>query len=1054
MDEYSSDEQQQPKRIGEILRERERLDQVLQDEFKKEVTILFTDICDYTEFVDSQGDINGRALIQKYNDIVRPLIAEHNGTVVDATGDGLMASFRQPEEAVGAAVSVQSELHAHNGRAGRLEEIHIRIGINTGEALVDEDGVAGDVVNVASRIEAEASRDGILISGDLYGKICTRDDLLCRFHSTVAVKGKPEPLRLYRVIWRDEDILVRPEPKIRGLREAVETTKGPASSVLHIDITRLQDTLKISAYEQIAGEESTIRNYEEMPAPMDKIGGQCREMVEALNRANSRGRITSDVLGKLRDVGRVLSDDLFPPAVKDKINGAKAEHLILNLDDQLVQIPWELLNDGHQFLCQRFGMGRLVRTRQSLVGGGGTRMLAEPLRMLILSDPRGDLAGAYSEGTQIRDDIDAESHLVNVSLRSGDISPDYIREKIRNFDLVHFAGHSDYSRENPSASGWRLTTGHLTAQDIMKMAGTSVMPALIFSNACQSARTEEWDLQEHFQEEIFGLANAFILAGVKHYIGTFWEILDEPSRSFAVTFYRQLLAGQSIGRSIRQGRLALIQEYGEETIVWASYLLYGDPAYSYIDEISKPEGEDITGGTEHAAAPIQQETVRSGEEIIDFGDKEIRRRRPLGLISLALLSVLAAVLLWGWPGFLRQGAEPYKAAILTHFDSGNYEEALEACRALEEKHPDVRMGYLIKGDILMRGGGPEEARSAYREALTATEGTDVERARALRGLGRVASIQKQIPEALDYYRQATALSPTSVEGYLSQAVLLDGIGSSQEAMRLLARAQVLSPDNGLLMALTNQMRRKMAHARDQERSDRIDGLVKELLERVDSPPVALPSDSWTSSPLTLWVVGFHTEGYSLLEGEDQLLVMGITDHMVGNSRLRLVERALQDRMMAELKLGSSRLADPSAALSLGRILAAKLMLTGGIVHAGAQTQISMRLIETETGEIVATAGESFGSAVPVSLMADRLSDIILAKVRDTFPIRGRIVKVEDDAAELNIGRDAGLMEGQRLSAVGEDLVLEIVSTSSDSSAVKVVEGTGSIRLGLRVEALP
>jgi len=64
------------------------------------------------------------------------------------------------------------------------------------------------------------------------------------------------------------------------------------------------------------------------------------------------------------------------------------------------------------------------------------------------------------------------------------------------------------------------------------------------------------------------------------------------------------------------------------------------------------------------------------------------------------------------------------------------------------------------------------------------------------------------------------------------------------------------------------------------------------------------------------------------------------------------------------------------------------------------------------------------------------------------------VKVEDDAAELNIGRDAGLMEGQRLSAVGEDLVLEIVSTSSDSSAVKVVEGTGSIRLGLRVEALP
>ena len=99
------------------------------------------------------------------------------------------------------------------------------------------------------------------------------------------------------------------------------------------------------------------------------------------------------------------------------------------------------------------------------------------------------------------------------------------------------------------------------------MGGTGSLPALIFSNACQSARTEEWGISENVQNEIFGLANAFILAGVKHYIGTFWEVLDEPSRRFALEFYKHMLNGLSIGDAVRQARLAVIDEYGEETIV-------------------------------------------------------------------------------------------------------------------------------------------------------------------------------------------------------------------------------------------------------------------------------------------------------------------------------------------------------------------------------------------------------------------------------------------------------------------------------------------------------
>ena len=107
--------------------------------------------------------------------------------------------------------------------------------------------------------------------------------------------------------------------------------------------------------------------------------------------------------------------------------------------------------------------------------------------MLIIADPGGDLKGAYSEGIEIRDSMDRYVDLIHTTSRSENVTPDFIKEKIRNFDIVHFAGHADYDRGDPNRSGWRLSRGRLKVEHIKKMAGTAAMPALIFSNACQSA---------------------------------------------------------------------------------------------------------------------------------------------------------------------------------------------------------------------------------------------------------------------------------------------------------------------------------------------------------------------------------------------------------------------------------------------------------------------------------------------------------------------------------------------------------------------------------------
>jgi hypothetical protein len=117
------------------------------------------------------------------------------------------------------------------------------------------------------------------------------------------------------------------------------------------------------------------------------------------------------------------------------------------------------------------------------------------------------------------------------------------------------------------------------------------MPSLVFSNACQSGHSGEWRIGEEDEQRIFGLANAYLLAGVQHYIGTFWEILDEPSSQFAKLFYGSTSQGESVGEAVRKAREKLIEAHGEETIVWAGYMLYGDPTFVF-DPAEKKEAEE------------------------------------------------------------------------------------------------------------------------------------------------------------------------------------------------------------------------------------------------------------------------------------------------------------------------------------------------------------------------------------------------------------------------------------------------------------------------------
>ena len=818
--------------------------------------------------------------------------------------------------------------------------------------------------------------------------------------------------------------------------------------VLTLEASREGNDLKISAHERIKGETSTIRHYEKVEISADSVNARCLELIDTLNKANRRGRMTQELLVMLREIGQIFHDEFFTPVIKEKLRKTRAEYLRLYLDDRLVHIPWELVHDGQQFLCQRFNMGRLVKTSQP-VSEIQSRTLTCPLKLLILADPEGNLKGAYEEGTQLRDDLDQKRDLINVSLQSGNITEDVLKRKVRNFDVIHFAGHAEYDPENPEKSGWKLSNGSLKSVDITKMAGTAAMPTLVFSNACQSARTGEWALSENFQNEIFGLANAFLLAGVNHYIGTFWEILDEPSKRFAVEFYKNAFSDMTVGESVRQARSALIREYGEETIVWASYLLYGDPTLNYIEQI---RGQEPAEKTKRAQTAGTDGEPRGHGNVIKFGSRE-EPKKPRSWRAVVGTALVAVVLFGAYFGFLGKGTGKHEQEALAFYETGDYPKAVEACRLLIEKDPARSIIHVILGNIHFREGNLGRAHQDFLKALEAGDGSDMERADALIGLGRIASIENKDDEALQFYQEASRLVPGKWQTYVSQGLLFDKQGKYDQAMKLFGKASTLSPDERSIVAIFGETRKKAAFFRSREKQERIDKLVQDLLKNFDKPTSSVPSDGWTSMPLTLWTMDFKTQGYSLLEGEGQLVVSCILDQLIEKSRVQVVERVLLDKLLEELKLGTSKLADPGTATSLGKIMAAKVILSGRIVYSGPQTQIAMRLIETETGQVTAAVNETFSAPVPPSVMAEKLSSILLSKFKTLYPLRGKISEIKENQIVLNIGKRHGIRSGQQFKVVGTDWVMEVNVVQTNKSTAKVRQADGELRSGLRVEAI-
>jgi adenylate cyclase len=151
--------------------------------------------------------------------VVEPEIAGHRGRIVKFTGDGVLAVFASAVEAIECAAAIQKGLSQNQSGMEQNEQIWLRIGVNIGDIIVEEEDIYGDSVNVADRLQELSDPGGICVSQIVYDYVRTKTDLAFESAGEHRVKNIPEPIAVYRVV--SERRLGETELVQAGLRAAV-----------------------------------------------------------------------------------------------------------------------------------------------------------------------------------------------------------------------------------------------------------------------------------------------------------------------------------------------------------------------------------------------------------------------------------------------------------------------------------------------------------------------------------------------------------------------------------------------------------------------------------------------------------------------------------------------------------------------------------------------------------------------------------------------------------------------------------------------------------------
>ena len=353
---------------------------------RKQVTVMFCDMAGFTSLTEKLGSEQMYSIMDKVYEILIHQVHDYEGTVNELTGDGIMALFgapialeNGPQRAIRSALAIHSEVNKFSNRTNlerAMSPIEMRIGINTGQVTVGTLGndlrvefkAVGDTVNLASRMEGLAEPGTTYVTEETYRLART----LFYFQplGMKKVKGKEEPIVVYKVISQKEDVY---RPRLGSERRIYSGMVGRESEL---------NRLELQVMKTINGQGSVVNIIGEAGIGKSRLVAELKkrdvlEKVDLLEgRAISIGRNLSyyPIIDCLKQWGQIRADDRNASAL------AKLEAAVVSLFPEEVS---EVL----PFLATLMGMelwGRYAERVKGIEGEALEKLILKNVRELLI----------------------------------------------------------------------------------------------------------------------------------------------------------------------------------------------------------------------------------------------------------------------------------------------------------------------------------------------------------------------------------------------------------------------------------------------------------------------------------------------------------------------------------------------------------------------------------------------------------------------------------------------------------------------------------------------
>jgi CHAT domain-containing protein/pimeloyl-ACP methyl ester carboxylesterase len=295
---------------------------------------------------------------------------------------------------------------------------------------------------------------------------------------------------------------------------------------------------------------------------------------------------------EVQQSGERIARLLLHPTHRECLAADRETPIILIHDEEASRIPWETLRLGEKgdYLpaCGPGLSRQYAASNLSVAKWREARRRDEKLRLLLVVNPTGDLAGAEAEGKRVRKIFEERRDVVITEVRGEQATRPRLLALFRSgeFDIAHYAGHAFFDPAAPDRSGLICASRDITQPSVLSgadLAGLGQLPMLVFLNACESARVRSLAPRGARKAEraeplrsLVSAAEAFMRGGVANFLGTYWPVGDTPALEFAETFYAGVIDGQPLGPAITKAR-QVVQKGGSGD--WADYIHYGSPNF-------------------------------------------------------------------------------------------------------------------------------------------------------------------------------------------------------------------------------------------------------------------------------------------------------------------------------------------------------------------------------------------------------------------------------------------------------------------------------------------